>query len=94
MTFRYRSGSKFGHSRGLVGPDAAINLSDVEQFCAVAGNQLEGESIKVARNNIGRAPMDFAILLEGNIIFIPSFYITLPLISIVGHHSIYPSDSY
>jgi fatty acid synthase subunit alpha, fungi type len=51
----------------FVGPDVAINSSDVEQFCAVVGNQ--GESFKSARNDNVQAPMDFAIgyLLEGNI---------------------------
>jgi len=47
----------------FVGPDAAINSSDVEQFCAVAGNH--GESFKVARNDNVQAPMDFAIVLVG-----------------------------
>ena len=44
----------------LVGPDATINSNDVEQFCAVAGNQ--GESLKVVRNDNVQAPMDFAIV--------------------------------
>jgi enoyl reductase-like protein len=46
----------------FVGPDLAINSSDVEQFCVVAGNQ--GELFKVARNENAhwQAPMDFAIV--------------------------------
>jgi fatty acid synthase subunit alpha len=51
----------------FVGPDAAINSSDVEQFCAVTGNH--GESFMVARNDNVQAPMNFChrYLLEGNI---------------------------
>jgi hypothetical protein len=46
---------------------ATINSSDVEQFCAVVGNQ--GGSFKIVRNDNVQAPMDFAIvyLLEGDI---------------------------
>jgi enoyl reductase-like protein len=33
----------------FVGPDATIDSSDVEQFCAVVGNQ--EESFKIARND-------------------------------------------
>ena len=44
----------------FVGPDATINSSDVEQFCAVVGNQ--GGSFKIARNDNVQAPMDFAIV--------------------------------
>ena len=54
----------------FVGPDAAINSSDVEQFCAVAGNH--GESFKVARNDNVQAPMDFAIVTCWKVISIPS----------------------
>jgi fatty acid synthase subunit alpha, fungi type len=46
----------------FVGPDATINSSDAEQFCAVVGNQ--GESFKVARNDNIQAPMDFPIILQ------------------------------
>jgi enoyl reductase-like protein len=60
----------------FVGPDAAINSGDVEQFCAVAGNQ--GESFKVARNENVQAPMDFAIVTCWKVISIP-FLHTLSL---------------
>jgi fatty acid synthase subunit beta len=56
----------------VVGPDAALNSGDVEQFCAVAGNQ--GESFKVARNEKVRAPMDFAIVTCWKVISIPSLH--------------------
>lgn len=56
----------------FVGPDATINSSDVEQFCAVAGNL--GESFKVARNDNVQAPMDFAIVTCWKVIFIPSLH--------------------
>jgi len=62
----------------FVGPDATINSSDVEQFCAVAGNQ--GESFKVARNDNVQAPMDFAIVTCWKVISIPSF---LPYIFLI-----------
>ena len=54
----------------FVGPDAAINSSDVEQFCAVAGNH--GESFKVVRNDNVQTPMDFAIVTCWKVISIPS----------------------
>jgi fatty acid synthase subunit beta len=60
----------------FVGRDVAINSSDVEQFCAVAGNQ--GESFKVARNENVQAPMDFAIVTCWKVISIP-FLQTLSL---------------
>ena len=47
----------------FVGPDATINSSDVEQFCAVVGNR--GESFKIARNDNVQAPMDLPSLLVG-----------------------------
>jgi len=75
----------------FVGPDATINSSDVEQFCAVAGNL--GESFKVARNDNVQAPMDFAIVTYWKVMSIP-FLHTLPLIFFVGHHEIYLSSSY
>ena len=56
----------------FVGPDASINSSDVEQFCAVAGNH--GESFKVARNDNVQAPMDFAIVTCWKVISIPSLH--------------------
>ena len=54
----------------FVGPDAAINSSDVERFCAVAGNQ--GEFYKVARNEDVLALMDFAIVTRWKVISILS----------------------
>ena len=59
------------HER-FVGPDATINSSDVEQFCAVVGNQ--GESFKIARNDNVQAPMDFAIVTCWKVISIPSLH--------------------
>jgi fatty acid synthase subunit alpha len=59
----------FDIHENFVGPDAAISSSDVEQFCAVAGNQ--GESFKVARNENVQAPMDFAIVTCWKVISIP-----------------------
>ena len=56
----------------FVGPDATINSSDVEQFCAVAGNQ--GEFFKVARNDNVQAPMDFAIVTCWKVIPILSLH--------------------
>ncbi|KDR66848.1 hypothetical protein GALMADRAFT_216738 [Galerina marginata CBS 339.88] len=44
----------------FVGPGVAIKAEDVEQFCAVVGNQ--GGSFKTARNENVQAPMDFAIV--------------------------------
>ena len=66
-----------GIHENFVGPDAAINSNDVEQFCAVAGNH--GESFKVARNDNVQAPMDFAIVTCWKVISIPSLH-TLSLI--------------
>ena len=63
--------------KNFVGPDAAINSSDVKQFCAVAGNQ--GEAFKVARNVNVQAPMDFAIVTCWKVISIFSLH-TLSLI--------------
>jgi hypothetical protein len=40
----------FDIHKNFVGSDATINSSDVEQFCAVVGNQ--GESFKIARNGL------------------------------------------
>ena len=53
-------------------PDATINLSNVEQFCAVAGNK--GESFKVVRNDNVQAPMDFAIVTCWKVIPILSLH--------------------
>ena len=44
----------------FVGPEVTISADDVEQFCAVVGNQ--GEFFKAARNSEVQAPMDFAIV--------------------------------
>jgi fatty acid synthase subunit beta len=44
----------------FVGPEVTILAEDVEQFCAVVGNQ--GESFKTARTEQVQAPMDFAIV--------------------------------
>ncbi|KAF8199703.1 fatty acid synthase [Pholiota molesta] len=44
----------------FVGPSVVIKAEDVEQFCAVVGNQ--AESYKTARNETVQAPMDFAIV--------------------------------
>ncbi|KAF4614083.1 hypothetical protein D9613_007929 [Agrocybe pediades] len=44
----------------FVGPEVTIRAEDVEQFCAVVGNQ--GEAFKTARNEQVQAPMDFAIV--------------------------------
>jgi hypothetical protein len=61
----------FDIHKNFVGPDAIINSSDVEQFCAVVGNQ--GESFKIARNDNVQAPMDFAIVTCWKVVSIPSF---------------------
>ncbi|KAG5638483.1 hypothetical protein H0H81_012415 [Sphagnurus paluster] len=42
------------------GPEVTIDADDVEEFCAVVGNQ--GESFKTVRNDNVQAPMDFAIV--------------------------------
>ncbi|KAF9007571.1 fatty acid synthase [Cyathus striatus] len=44
----------------FVGPEVTIKAEEVEQFCAVVGNQ--GESFKTVRNDNVQAPMDFAIV--------------------------------
>lgn len=44
----------------FTGPETVIDASEVEQFCAVVGNQ--GESFKTTRNDEVHAPMDFAIV--------------------------------
>lgn len=44
----------------LVGPEVTITSEEVEEFCAVVGNQ--GESFKSVRNDTVQAPMDFAIV--------------------------------
>ncbi|EKM78079.1 hypothetical protein AGABI1DRAFT_61049 [Agaricus bisporus var. burnettii JB137-S8] len=44
----------------LVGPEVTITAEEVEEFCAVVGNQ--GESFKNVRNDSVQAPMDFAIV--------------------------------
>jgi len=44
----------------FVGPEVTIAAEDVEQFCAVVGNQ--GERFKTVRNEQVQAPMDFAIV--------------------------------
>ena len=56
----------------FVDADAALNSSDVEQFCAVAGNH--GESLKVSRNDNVQAPMDFAIVTYCKVISIPPLH--------------------
>ena len=56
----------------FVGPEVAIKSSDVEQFCAIVGNQ--GESFKIARNNDVQAPMDYAIVTCWKVISIASFH--------------------
>jgi fatty acid synthase subunit alpha, fungi type len=56
----------------FMGPAVAINSSDVEQFCAVVGNQ--GESFKSARNDNVQAPMDFAIVTCWKVISISVLY--------------------
>ena len=56
----------------FVGPEVAINSSDVEQFCAVVGNQ--GESFKSVRNDNVQAPMDFAIVTCWKVISISVLY--------------------
>ena len=64
----------------FVGPDAAIISSDVEQFCAVVGNQ--GESFKIARNDNVQAPMDYAIVTCWKVtsIPIPSLHLYIKLL--------------
>ncbi|KAG6910835.1 hypothetical protein DXG01_007150 [Tephrocybe rancida] len=42
------------------GSKVTIEASDIEEFCAVVGNQ--GESFKTVRNDNVQAPMDFAIV--------------------------------
>ncbi|KAG6813968.1 hypothetical protein H0H92_005223, partial [Tricholoma furcatifolium] len=42
------------------GPEVTIEAADIEEFCAVVGNQ--GESFKTVRNENVQAPMDFAIV--------------------------------
>jgi fatty acid synthase subunit beta len=44
----------------FVGPEVTIEAHAVERFCAVVGNQ--GESFKTVRNDVVKAPMDFAIV--------------------------------
>ena len=44
----------------FVGPEVTILAEDVEQFCAVVGNQRE--SFKTARTEEVQAPMDFTIV--------------------------------
>jgi fatty acid synthase subunit alpha, fungi type len=44
----------------FVGPEVTIEADAVERFCAVVGN--EGESFKTVRNDVVKAPMDFAIV--------------------------------
>lgn len=44
----------------FVGPEVTIEEEDVEQFCAVVGNQ--GEAYTSARTKTIQAPMDFAIV--------------------------------
>jgi fatty acid synthase subunit alpha, fungi type len=44
----------------FVGPEIAIEADAVEIFCAVVGNQ--EESFKTVRNDVVKAPMDFAIV--------------------------------
>ncbi|KAJ7060332.1 hypothetical protein C8F01DRAFT_1220130 [Mycena amicta] len=42
------------------GPEVTIQAPDVEEFCAIVGNQ--GESFQTVRNDEVSAPMDFAIV--------------------------------
>ncbi|KAI0033531.1 fatty acid synthase [Vararia minispora EC-137] len=44
----------------FTGPEVTISAADVENFCAVVGNQQE--DFKVARADVVKAPMDFAIV--------------------------------
>ncbi|KAF8907276.1 fatty acid synthase [Gymnopilus junonius] len=44
----------------FIGPEVTIKAEDVQQFCAVVGNQ--GEAFKAVRNDKIQAPMDFAIV--------------------------------
>jgi fatty acid synthase subunit beta len=44
----------------FVGPEVVIEATAVETFCAVVGNK--GESFKTVRNDVVKAPMDFAIV--------------------------------
>ena len=57
----------------FLGPDAVVNSSDVEQFCAVVGNL--GESFKIARTDKVQAPMDFAIVTCWKVLFAPFIYL-------------------
>ncbi|KAF8525925.1 hypothetical protein BU17DRAFT_74311 [Hysterangium stoloniferum] len=43
-----------------IGPEVVIDVNHVERFCSVVGNQ--SESFKSTRNEIAKAPMDFAIV--------------------------------
>lgn len=45
----------------FVGPEVTITSEEVEEFCAVVGNQ--GELFKSTRMDTAQAPMDFAIVI-------------------------------
>jgi len=56
----------------FVGPEVKILAEDVEQFCAVVGNQ--AEHFKTVRNDNVRAPMDFAIVTGWQVRFLSFFF--------------------
>jgi enoyl reductase-like protein len=74
-----------------VGPEVAIDSSDVEQFCDVVGNQ--GESFKTARNNNVQVPMDYAITTCWKVISIPSVEVVKGLL-FGGAHVVITNSSY
>jgi len=53
----------------FVGPVVTIDADDVEQFCAVVGNQTE--AFKAVRSETVQAPMDFAIVTGWKVCPIP-----------------------
>lgn len=53
----------------FVGPAVTIDADEVEQFCAVVGNQTE--AFKTVRSEIVQAPMDFAIVTGWKVCPIP-----------------------
>jgi fatty acid synthase subunit alpha len=62
---------EIGIRETFVGPEVTIDADDVEQFCAVVGNQ--GESFQNVRNDNVKAPMDFAIVTGWQVFLFPSF---------------------
>lgn len=64
----------------FTGPEFKIEAEDVEQFCAVVGNQ--GESFQTVRNATINAPMDFAIVTGWQVSFM--FYVIRNIISILS----------